>query len=1081
MNDVSSPATAADRLLQAHDRWLRGAWPLGVAAAGLAATLAFGWRQHPSPTRVEQWGNLPAWWLGGCALSAAAAGVTWACRRRNLLRSARQLDERLAAKSRLETAAALRLDTSAVARAQREETAGFLRTAAVRPRGAWLLALSGLVGALLLAHILLLAAWTRPWVSLPPAAGPKPVPPPALPRAAIQWKSPEVETKAAPIEEVPLEAAAESTTGLRDVVLEMEVNGAPRLKVPIAADELNAAGKHRIDTSIYLDQLEVQPFDVVSYHLRAQRIDPRPLPETDSPVQFVQVKPFRDDVREVAGGEGNESFALITALKAAQLRLIKENFLLGHTDLAHGDADWIKENARVGREQGVLAEKTAEVVQKLIDAGAPAGIVDLITQSRPFMDDAAKKIASAANQPALAPQGKALGLITEVEKFMVKEAPHGGTVHKTVANVEDPFRDRKLYELKQRFATHAGELELLAKEQARLAEDLARGDVPPPASAADAAPDPNKIEGTAGERQTQISQRLGAMLNGKVFEAEVTRHLESGRELARAALQALDAADAPAAREPAAAAARELDLAAAAMNKAGDEQSRDLLAQALRDLNRAAEEARTAPRQASDTDAQRAAEQAWEQAEDTAGRLAEAARRQQESGSARAAARLGELARGIDAEETRKALDRLRARPRDEDAARAAADRLQAMADRAAVPADAPGLTPDEIAQLIDRLERTRANLERLAMNQHPGAPRAQPGIVPDTAQPGQPPSDEPTAAGAQKGTDPEKGQPGTPSSDRPSPNQPGAAPGGRTGEEPGGRLAAKSPGDQPGAGKEGKAGHGAQPGAPGKPGQSSQAPSKGEGGQPGQGSSEHGRPPGGRSGRGQPGQGPPAPSGEPGSGAQPGQGLEGSGEQPGNGSGEGTSGLAGGQRSQTRPGADDPARRAHAAGPPVARARDPLGGSATGLQDGPIPTGSKEAGAIDYRAHPVVPYVPGADEAREKFAVELVEDLREAAQTAAPALPGSTELSEVKDGLKGLSPADLRDVTPLLARIDPPLVGLIRLLRAQVQETHRKYQLADQHLDLAPPAYRAAVAAYFEALSREDAAPEPTPASVHP
>ena len=1014
---MKAEPSAADRLLQTHDRWLRAAWPLAVAAAGLAATLAAGWRQHPSAGRVEHWGSLPAWWLGGCALTAVAAGIAWAFQRRNLLRSARKLDDRLAAKSRLETATALRDDPGALARAQREETAGFLRAAAGRRRGTSLLALVGLVGALVLSHLVTLVTWTRPWVRPTPAvAGPKPAPPPAeLPKATIKWKSPGVETKAAPIEEVPLEATAESTTGLRDLVLEMEVNGEPRLKAPVAVDELKAKGRHGIQTSIYLDQLEVQPYDIVSYHLRAQRIDPRPLPETDSPVQFVQVKPFRDDVREVPGGEGNEAFALITALKAAQLRLIKENFLLGHTDLAHGDADWIKENARVGREQGVLAEKTGEVVQKLIDLGAAAEIVDLITQSRPCMDDAAKQIVAAANQPALAPQGKALGLITEVEKFMIKMAPHGGTVHKTVANVQDPFHDKKLYEMKQRFATHAGELELLAREQARLADDLAKGDAPPP-PAADAAPDPNKIEGTASERQTQISQRLGALLNGKVFEAEVTHHLESGRELARAALQQLDAADVPAAREPAAAAARELDLAAAAMNKDGDEQTKDQLAQALRRLNQAAEEARTAPRQASDADAQHAAEQARQGAQDTARQLAEAARQQQESGSAKAATRLNELARGLDADEVRKALDRLRAQPRDEAAARNAAERLQAMADRAALPTDAPGLSPDEIAQLINRLERARANLERLALNEHPGASDAQKGADPSNGHPGQEPSD-------QKGAG--------------------------SGSKPGSQPDAKAPGDQPGAGTQGKAG---------------------------QGQKGQGQPPPGQPGQGQPGQ-----SGKPGAGAQPGQGREGSGEQPGNGSGEGTRGLAGGHDAPPHPGGNDPASPAHAGGPPVAPARDTEGGPATGLHDGPVPTGGKEAGAIAYRAHPVVPYVPNAGEAREKFAAELVEDLREAAQAAAPALPASTELTQVKEGLNGLARADLRDVAPLVARIDPPLEGLIRLLRAQAQELHRKYQLADQHLDLAPPAYRAAVAAYFEALSRGDEAAAPAPAPDQP
>ena len=739
----------------------------------------------------------------------------------------------------------------------------------------------------------------------------------------------------------------------------------------------------------------------------------------------MQVKPFRDDVREVPSGEGNECFALITALKAAQLRLVKENFLLAHTDLAHSDADWKKENERVGHEQGLLGEKTGEVVQKLIDLGAPAEIVDLITQSRPLMDDAAKNIAATANQPALAPQGKALGLITEVEKFFVKMVAQGGTLHKTVANVHDPFHDKKPYEMKQRFATQAGELELLAKEQARLADDLAKDDVPPP-PAPDAKPDPNKIEGTAIERQTQISQRVGALLNGKVFARGVTQHLENGRGLARAALQQLDVTDVPAAREPAAAAARELDLAVAAMNKAGDEQTKDQLAQALRELNQAAEEARSAPRKASEADAQRAAEQAQRQAQDTARQLAEAAQKQQESGSAKAAARLGELARGLDADGVKKALDSLRGRPRDEANARNAAEQLQAMADRAALPLNSQGLSPDEIAQLINRLERARANLERLAMNGRPDASGAQKAADQHNGDPAQQPA-------GQKGT------------------EPGSKAGGAASQ-----ADAKAPGDQPGKGSPGKAGQGQQPGSSHEQGQAGEDQGEGQGSQPGQ-------------------------PGKSGSGTQPGQGEEGRGEQPANGSGEGNSGLAKGQGAATHPRDDAPGRPGHAAGPPVAKAQDTLGGPPTGLHYGPVPTGSKEAGAIAYGAHPVVPYVPNASAAREKLSVELVEDIREAAQDAAPALPHSEELTRIREALNGISQADLREVAPLLTKIDPPLDGLIRLLRAQVQEAPRKYQLADQHLDLAPPAYRAAVAEYFELLSRGNEAPPPPTDSAHP
>lgn len=711
-----------DRLLRRHYRWMRVAWPLTILAAGLSSTLLMGWWRHPSWTRVEKWDGLAVWWASGVAFAFIAAMGVWLWRRRSLLHSAQSLDARLAAKNRLETTVALQHDAGALARAQREETAGFLHQAPVRPPRTPLPALATLVVLLTLAHLVTLLSWTRPWIRPAKTVAAHRTPPPAaIPRASIKWKSPEAETKAAPVEEVPLEAVADSTGGLRDLVLDISVNGELRQSVPVVPVDLKKAGTHTIQTSIYLDQLAVEPFDIVSYDLRAQRIDPRKLPETVSPVQFVQVKPFRDDVREMPGGDSKSAFPLIVALKAAQLRLMKENFLLAHTDLTPDNEVWKKENTHVGGEQGVLEQKTGEVIQKLIEGGLPAEIIDLLSQARPLMATAAEKIRATQNQPALAPQGKALGYITEVEKFFVKMAARDGSARGS-KSVSDPFHDKKQIEMKQRFKTQAGELELLAKEQARLADDLARPDAPPPPapaaapSPADATPGPNKIEGTPAERQTQISQRIGALLNGTVFVPDVTRHLEQGRDKARESLQQLDEGDVPAAREPAASTARELRLAVDAMNKAAEDDAKDQLANALRELNNAVDAARNAPQQGSNEAAKQKAGESAKKAGDTARKLAEAAQKQQETGSEKAAARLNELAKALSSEDMKKALDRLREQPRNAARAQDAAGRLQQIADRAAQPRG-DSLSPEQIARLIDRMARARANMERLAMN----------------------------------------------------------------------------------------------------------------------------------------------------------------------------------------------------------------------------------------------------------------------------------------------------------------------------------------------------------------------------
>lgn len=297
---MSTSFPHSEHLLRQHYRRIRHAWPLGILTAGLAITLGVAWWRHPSGEKVETWNGLDTAWLAGLAVTLAISLGLWIFRRRNLLHSAKSLDSRLEAKNRLETAATFQHDTGALARAQREETASFLQNTPVRPRNVLLRVLAGAAVLLVLAHLATLLSWTRPWLRpAPVAAAAKPTPaPPQLPTASIRWKTPEAETKAAPIEEVPLTAVATSSSGLRDLVLEAEVNGEARPAVPIPLEALKQKGEHSVEASIYLDQLNVQPFDVVSYYLHARRIDARTLPETVSPVQFVEIKPFRDDVAE---------------------------------------------------------------------------------------------------------------------------------------------------------------------------------------------------------------------------------------------------------------------------------------------------------------------------------------------------------------------------------------------------------------------------------------------------------------------------------------------------------------------------------------------------------------------------------------------------------------------------------------------------------------------------------------------------------------------------------------------------------------------------------------------------------------
>ncbi len=182
----SSNPEARDLLKRRH-RWTRLGWPLAIANLGLLATLLLLWRANPALAQVQAWGRLPAWWASGVAASLFIALVFLVARRRTITQSARRLDAALDAKNRLETTALLTGADTPIAHAQRDETAEFLRGNPAPTHHWGLRILLFALCVFVIAHLLLLTAWTRPWqVAAQPA--PKPTPPATPPKATIVWK-----------------------------------------------------------------------------------------------------------------------------------------------------------------------------------------------------------------------------------------------------------------------------------------------------------------------------------------------------------------------------------------------------------------------------------------------------------------------------------------------------------------------------------------------------------------------------------------------------------------------------------------------------------------------------------------------------------------------------------------------------------------------------------------------------------------------------------------------------------------------------------------------------------------------------
>jgi hypothetical protein len=722
-----------DDVLQAlQKRHRRSLWLpvlLVIGAGAICAALALillaspGSLWKPEPAKLQVW-------LGVLAFSAAAAGLALWLRRRSLAKTASVWDREIHGKNRLEAAAELAADETPLARAQREESGKYLASAGGLRRP-WLVpSVAAVVALLCLAQLFLVGVWVADlalhgWPNVA-AVEEKP------PQARFVWVKPKSEIKASPLEEVPLSAQASSSSGLEKVSLEISVNGSTKkLSVPIEEKSLTEPGENRLELSVFLDELEAEPFDIVSYHLRGQRVSKVSLPAIASDMQFIQVRPLRDEAMErEGGGKGGRCLQLLVKLKVAQLGLLKGNHVLGTAEIDRSSPVWQTENTHVGTEQDALAGKTKEVVDLFIEDGAPLQAVDWLKQAIPEMETAGRAIKETKNPDGVPHQEKALSLITSCEKLFVKLIVRKVNPSEKKNGVKDPFQDEQKFQLTKRADSPAGELEKLAREQSALNEEMSS-----PAQKPGSSPDDKKTAQQAA-KEKEIAEKL-AGLCGKL-PGEVGESLKAAESKAGEAAGHLENGDQQAGAEAGTEALARMQQAIASLRAAGEAAAAEKLAAAQKDLNEAAAKAGEAEK--GNAPGQKAGEAASALAETREGLKAEAERQQRE-GSAEAAQRLADLVNEINEQRVGKQLKTLAEvgkpeagkEPGKEPGKELASEKLNGLAREAGKGSLANLAAAEARKKTAEELERSTKILKRLAESKT--APASGPGSTEEVVE----------------------------------------------------------------------------------------------------------------------------------------------------------------------------------------------------------------------------------------------------------------------------------------------------------------------------------------------------------
>ncbi len=244
----------------------------------------------------------------------------------------------------------------------------------------------------------------------------------ALPRPAR-------DLRATAIDEVYVEASADDDYGVAQVDLVFAINGGQerpvRLAVPRGAPQRGVTAGY----TFFLEELGLEPGDVVSYYARAADADTVSGAKTAaSDIFFLQIQPFRKDYRaaesqaggEPAGGAG-QGGSDPSALSEQQRRIVSGTFNLAR-DRGRSDAGKFRQDVTfLALVQGQLKERarglSAQILQRV------AGADPLMTAIAARLSDAAAAMAVAETKlqaldvsGALPPEQQALAHLQRAEE-----------------------------------------------------------------------------------------------------------------------------------------------------------------------------------------------------------------------------------------------------------------------------------------------------------------------------------------------------------------------------------------------------------------------------------------------------------------------------------------------------------------------------------------------------------------------------------------------------------------------------------------------------------------------------------------
>jgi hypothetical protein len=223
---------------------------------------------------------------------------------------------------------------------------------------------------------------------------------------SVAFQKPGRDLRATSLDEIFVEAGAEDDFGVKQLDLVYAVNGGPEKQVKLIGPGPSPRAEVSAGHTFFLEELGLQPGDVVAYYARATDNDEvSGAKAVTSDIFFLQIQPFRKDYRaaesqaggQQAGQRGSGGGNDPSALSEQQRRIVSGTFNVLRDRAKAGEEKFKQDVVFLALTEGQLRERAE---------GLSAQIKARVVQAEPTM----LKVAGALEEAARAMQGAELRL-----------------------------------------------------------------------------------------------------------------------------------------------------------------------------------------------------------------------------------------------------------------------------------------------------------------------------------------------------------------------------------------------------------------------------------------------------------------------------------------------------------------------------------------------------------------------------------------------------------------------------------------------------------------------------------------------